>query len=437
MNLYEELSPKQRRTVARDLNVILSLKGLSFPKTIDEIKEIGFFSPRIKVYDKEIYLSENGRIALRRICDFTHQSNKFKDLLNYNDVFKCVLSEIERWISSGSVPDAYEFIVSLDDLLSESIREYSFVCKVDGISFDKIASIRIGRREVKNYSNATLDGIINVSDSMRNTIDEEYGGGLILAGSENGSESVAMEKFYHNAELSLSILRLYSCALSSHAIHKVNVRLINNCSHSYGSASCFGWDELEQSLIFTRYFKSEQDISINSELLEYFGNSLFFDELSRLIDEGSKDELGNAIIKSLYWIGEAQKDRSYPSAWVKLWSALECFFTLGEDEITERNARGISSILLFGGFNHDQYDDYEQVKKKVKKYYKLRSKIVHHAEYSHIDEIQLEEMSFIVAWVIIVMVSLLKRGYTLLSEIADRAESLDKAHKENSLGLTT
>ena len=313
-------------------------------------------------------------------------------------------------------------------MLSESIRDYIFVCKVEGISFDKITSIRIGRRVVKSYGNATLDGITDVSDTIRSSIDKEYDGGLILSGPENGSQSVALEKFYHNADLSLSIFRLYSCALSGRAIHKINVRLINNCSHSYGPASSFGWEKLEQSLIYTRYFKSKQDFSINSELLEYFINNLFFEDISELIDESNKGELGNAIIKSLYWIGEAQKDHSHPSAWVKLWSALECFFTLGK-EITERNARGISSILLYGGFYHAQYDDYEQVKKKIRNYYKLRSKIVHHAEFSHIDEIQLEEMSFIVAWVIIVMMSLLKRGYKTLSEISAQAERLDKAHK--------
>ena len=102
-----------------------------------------------------------------------------------------------------------------------------------------------------------------------------------------------------------------------------------------------------------------------------------------------------AIIKSLFW--KAQKDLSCASAWIKLWSCVECFFTLGEDEITELNARGISSILVFGGYSHKKYGDYEQLKKKIKNYYTLRSKVVHRAEYTHIDEIQLAEFSFIVA----------------------------------------
>ncbi len=435
MSLYKELTPKQIRTVGRDINVIFSLKGLSFPKTIDEIKEIGFFSPKIKVNDKEIYISENGQAALRRICDITHQSNKFKDSVNYHDVFQCVLTELGRWMNDGLISDADEFIESLDKLLSNIIKEYFFVCKVDGISFDNVTSISIGRKEVKGYCEDTLVGVSGISDMVRNVIDREYSGSLIISGSEYGSQSVAMEKFYHNAELSLSILRLYSCALYSQAIYRMNILLINNCSHSYSPASCFGWEELDKSLILTRYFKGMQDFSIDSELIDHLGMNLFFKEISALIGKESRNELENAIVKSLYWIGEAQKEHSNPSVLIKLWSALECFFTLGDDKITERNARGISSILLYGGFSHEQYNDYEQVKKKIKKYYKLRSKVVHHAEFSHIDKIQLEEMSFIVAWVIITMMSLLKRGYTKLSEIAAQAERLDKAHPKYRKGM--
>ena len=48
MTLYEELTSKQKRLVKRDIDLIFSLKGLSFPKTIEDIKQFGFFSPRVR-----------------------------------------------------------------------------------------------------------------------------------------------------------------------------------------------------------------------------------------------------------------------------------------------------------------------------------------------------------------------------------------------------
>jgi hypothetical protein len=430
MSLHEEFNQKQIRTITRDINLIFSrkAKGLSFPKTIEEIKEIGFFSPTVEVNNNEVFLSNEGRIALRRICDFTSQSRRFQNLLNCNDIFQGVLSEIQRWLNDGLIPDVSEFINSLDTLLSDEIKNYVFFCRVDGISLGEVFNIVIGNRNIKAYENETLSGISNVSDSIKKAINKEYDDGWVIVGTERGSQSIAQDKFYHNAELSLSILRMYSCAFYSQAIHRINIRLINDCAHSYGPASTFGWTESEKSLIFTKYFKSEQDFEIDAKLLNSLSTDYFFEEISELIDKENRNRLEDAVVKSLFWIGEAQKDRSNPSAWVKLWSCLECFFTLGADEITEHNARGIASILVYGGFSHEKYDDYEQVKKKIKKYYQLRSKIVHHAEYTHIDKFLLEDLSFIVAWVIIGMISLVHRGYKTFADIQEQVERLDRIH---------
>ena len=77
--------------------------------------------------------------------------------------------------------------------------------------------------------------------------------------------------------------------------------------------------------------------------------------LSSLVGKKQNNELENAILKALFWIGEAQKDRSYASAWIKLWSSMECFFTLGDKQITELNAQGIASILVYGGYSHKEF----------------------------------------------------------------------------------
>jgi hypothetical protein len=429
MSLREELTSKQKRIIARDINSISSMKGLAFPKTIEDIKELGFFSPKIIINDKEIYLSTQGETALRRICDIIHGCRRYRDLLNYNDIFQSLLAEFGRWLGDGKIPDTQEFIDPLDSLLSNSIKNFYFSCRVDGVALKNIESIQVGRRKIKNFSKSELDSATDISEEIKEAIVKEYEGGLVISGSENGSKSIALEKFYHNAELSLSVLRLYSCALFQQAIHKVNIRLINNCANAYGPASTFALREPDKSLLFTRYFKSIQEFEFASESLGYLRDELFFEELSSLIDNSSRTELEDAIVRSLYWIGEAQKDQSNPSAFVKLWSAVECFFSLAEAEITESNSRGITAILLFGGFNHEQYEDYDQLKKKIKGFYKLRSKVVHHAEFSHIDEIQLEEMAYIASWVVIVMVTLVKRGYTKLSEIKYQAKRLDKAQK--------
>lgn len=58
---------------------------------------------------------------------------------------------------------------------------------------------------------------------------------------------------------------------------------------------------------FNRYFKSKQDFEIGSELLDNLSSACFLKELSNLIDKQNRNELEDAVVKSLFWIGEAQK----------------------------------------------------------------------------------------------------------------------------------
>ena len=80
-------------------------------------------------------------------------------------------------------------------------------------------------------------------------------------------------------------------------------------------------------------------------------------------------------MKSLFWIGEAQKDQSYASAWISLWSCIECFFVFGDCKVTERNAQGVASILVYGGYSHKLYIDYQILKTKIKKIMDLGQKL--------------------------------------------------------------
>ena len=426
MTLYEELLPKQKRSIRSDIDLIFSLKGISSPKTFDEMKVLGIFPPRVRVKDRDFYFSKKGQVALRRICDFIHSTKSYNDLLSYNDVFQGVIAELGRWFNDELIPDDREFIEPLHLLLLNRIDNFRFFCRVDGISIDNILGVNIGKYEVKKYDEIIISWLNDPDDGDNKFITKDYKDSLVITGSERGSFSVAKEKFYHNADLSLSIIRLYSCALFNAAIRKINIHLINNCAQAYGPASSFCWKDLQKNLIITRHFRSTQDMKINSELLNDIQSNFFFEMLSSLIGKEQNNEVANAILKALFWIGEAQKDRSNASSWIKLWSSMECFFTLGDKEITEHNARGISSILIYGGYSHEEFENYPQLKQKIKNFYKLRSKTVHRAEYTHIDERILVEFSFIAAWTVITMASLLSRGYTTLSQIKKQADRLDE-----------
>ncbi|BBO87507.1 hypothetical protein DSCOOX_06870 [Desulfosarcina ovata subsp. ovata] len=97
-----------------------------------------FFSPRIKINGRDVYLTDDGAKSARRICNFITQTEKYRRLLTYNDIFHKILSEFERWINDNLVPDDKEFIEPLGELLSNEIKKHTFLCRVDGISLKGI-----------------------------------------------------------------------------------------------------------------------------------------------------------------------------------------------------------------------------------------------------------------------------------------------------------
>jgi hypothetical protein len=110
---------------------------------------------------------------------------------------------------------------------------------------------------------------------------------------------------------------------------------------------------------------------------------------------------------------------------------LECFFTITTDEITERNAKGIASLFMYGDLNMqlvdiDELQSYDSLKTTIKRYYKLRSGVAHRAEYQKINEHMAILLSYIVSSIILSASCLACRGYESLERLAFESERLDK-----------
>ena len=149
--MYKELTEKQIRIINRDLKLIFSIKGVLLPKNIEDIIKLGVFSPRVKLKERELYLSKEGITALERICEIISNLNKYKGLLNYNDIYQSVLLELGKWFEIILIPDVYDFFVSLDTALSKNIQTSNFICRIDGISLDGLNKINIGGKTIKIY----------------------------------------------------------------------------------------------------------------------------------------------------------------------------------------------------------------------------------------------------------------------------------------------
>lgn len=425
MTFASQLTAKQMRSIRRDIDLIFSKKGSTEPKTIEEFKLLGLFPPKLRYKDRDIYLSSRGVESLRRITSFIYQTDKYSVLVDFNDVFQSVQKELENWLSKKLVPDEHEFLSLLNERLEKKIDSFTYLCKVDGIKLKEVKKLEIGKKAIEPYSSALVKHAKFSSDDIVKIIDEEYEDSFVITGEEKASSTVSLSKFYFHCESYLSLLRMYACAIYKTAIKKTKISLVNDCSVAWGPASTIGWHYSNGDGVFTRYFKSTQDLEFDNELIGYLHETCFFNEAASLIEKQGRNELEDSIVKAIRWFGEAQNDRFDASKWIKLWTCLECFFTLNSTEITEANARGIASLLLYGGYGIDDFGDYTSLKSKIKSFYSSRSKIIHNADYAHVDEKSLNELAYMVAWVIITVVSLLPKGYSTRIEIKQQADRLD------------
>ncbi|MCK4980320.1 MAG: hypothetical protein KAS62_07980 [Candidatus Delongbacteria bacterium] len=423
INFQKELTRKQIRIIKNEIDIVLLSKNLTNDDS--KIKEIGYLSTRVFINNNEFYFQNKSLNAIKRIVEIIFKISGIRDFVSYNDIYQAVVRSIEKYLNNKK-PLVEEYIDDLEAEILGKIKEFTFVCKIDGLVLKEVDQLPIGNFKIRKYEESFIKDKSVFDIKTKNEINQEFSNSLIIVGTTSGTFEVAQAKYYHIAELTLSVLRLYSCALYRRAVTNMNIRLINDCWMDYRPALCFGWEQGNDSIILSQRLQSKQDIQVDGEFLDEISLNLFYVDLVNLIEKDKRTELEEAIVKSLYWIGEAQKENSYASAWLKLWSCVECYFALDKEEITEKNAKGITSILVYGGFQHEDYSDYKVVKKKVIEFYDMRSKIVHRAEYENIDEKVLVELSYMVSWMIITMTSLLVKGYTTLLEIQEQAEKSEK-----------
>jgi hypothetical protein len=428
-NLYDSLTPKQRRVTKHRLNLIFSSKGITYPKSREEMQSlmsaVGFFPPEFRFKGKQVFFSKEGVTSMRDISSLIEEAGLYCDQLNYNDIYQAVRKEIERWFNLELVPDDREFIEPLECVLVAEIATYGFFCRVEGVSLDGIEEVVIGSKIIKRFGPKDIEELESGDEQLRDAIIREYNASTIIRGCQAGSKAAAQGKFYHTSELCLSLLRLYACILYQWAISSIHIRLVNTSWGSYGNASCVGWAAHDKHISFTRYLKPPHDLVLKSAQLDHLKAQCFFAEFGSLMDKGERSELEEALVRSVYWFGEAEKDQDNVGKWLKLWSCVESFFSSHPEDITESNARGVAALLAFGPYVFEEFSDYEVTKSRMKRFYVLRSRAVHRGEYQHIDDTTLHEFSHTVAWMIIVMMSLSECGYRELAQVRNEIDRLD------------
>ncbi|HWQ89039.1 MAG TPA: hypothetical protein VN374_03605 [Desulfitobacteriaceae bacterium] len=435
--LYEKLTQKQRRTIERDVETLFSRRAFIISPTFEDIKRLGPFHPNIRYGPGTLFLSDKGVAALRRITSLLGSLSLMASSVSMRDIDVQVLGNYKSWLERDLQPTGREFTEGIVNSLVGIIMDYEFLIQIEGIDLKDQDILHLGSIRIQRSNRAILENVKFEGHLELDSIFEQFKNDYWLIGQCSGSADIASERFEYRAVLTVGILAVCGAVLYRGAIWRSRVRAVTSPFENRKAVVSLRWEVGGDNPAYSQRWGIEQDLPIEAESVSYLTEFCFLHQLASLPDKANRDELQDAIVRSLYWFAEAYRDRNPTMQFIKLWSCAECFFAIkqqGETEskkITELNARGIASILAFAGYQIVSPQEYPAFKRRVKYLYDLRSKAVHRAEFRHIETADLDDLSHWVAWVIISMVALSDRGYEKLWQVYEQTSRLDRISSES------
>lgn len=423
---YDKMTPKQKRIIEKDVETIFSPRAFLRTPTLEVLKRLGPFHPSVKYKGRSIFLSEKGVAALGRLIDLLCDLPALTDTVSRREIDTQVQKSYNAWLEKDLQPTGQEFAEGVVGSLLAQVRSYEFLIQVEGIDLKDQKVLTLGSVRIQRSDQALLQDVKFEGNLDSESIYSQFKDSLWLIGSVKGSVDVASEQFEHRAVLTVGILAVCGALLYKGAIWRSRVRAVTSPLEHRKTVFSLRWEVGGSNPSLSQKWGAEQDLPLSSESVAYLTEVCFLKQLSALPDRRDRSELEDAIVRAIYWFAESYRDRNPIMQFVKLWACAECFFAIDRKEIAELNAKGISAVLTFAGFNIVGPGEYPAFKRRVKKLYGLRSKAVHRAEFGHVEIADLDELSHWVAWVIISMVALAGLGYTTLRQVHEQTSRLDR-----------
>jgi len=423
---YKDLTPKQRRIVDTDVKTLFTSREILTGQPIDHLgSSLDFLHPWRQTVKGSAPLSSVGVAALKRISETVTFLVELKGKVSAHEIADAVFDGYTAWVEREGEPTGEEFVFDTLKRLTPTIKEYEFLVPIEGLSLGEIGTLDLGTIRIQPSDRALFDQIGLGDFANPDRIYKQMGESSWMLGAAIGSPEIATEQFEQRVTLTVGILAICGALLYKGALRRSRVRPIMGPFDRRQTSVMLRWDAGGGNAQITYSGGGIQDLSLDTEQVKYLTDTCRLKEMTALIVEQSRSEIGEAVIRALYWFADAHIDRNCAMRLTKLWTCAESFFSLEKDRVTELNVSGIASILVFSGFQIVEFKDYGAVKKRLKALYDLRSRTLHRAEYDQISAKDIDELSHWLAWVIVSMMTLMERGYRSLAQVREQCERLD------------
>jgi hypothetical protein len=249
---------------------------------------------------------------------------------------------------------------------------------------------------------------------------------LWLMGIGHGATAVAARRFRTLADLLAGYLAVAAAAMDESGATRVFISANLTGHDTHGKATWFSWEESGANFALHGSALRGVPIVIDANLRQQISEDSVMATALRIFESDGRTELEEAIARGFHWFADAHRDATPVMQFVKYWSCIETFFSKGEEEITQSLARGVASVLVFGGYAFAPIENYLHLKKRIANLYDARSKAVHRALREHVDETDIAELSHYTAQLLVNALSFVERGYTTLAQLKEQCVRLDR-----------
>lgn len=438
--------PKVMRHLLRPWNTLTSERGLFVPKTFEDHKTHFLKVPDIKVGKNTLYLSDAGRKAISSMLDVLCALPDIEKIHARQEVYECLLKEYEAVLNRAAetklLDEIHEFLPRLLSALKVRVRRRRFYARIAGIRLEGPNRLEIGRvvlrpcnEEFKTNLRSSIpkDDTNHFDTTVVPFIEKNFETGLSLEGEYEADAKKSAELFDSDCRMAISLLRLILCSWAPEKIHLIKAPLRLWADAPSNRRTMLSVDTTTGRI--TLHWESNVDTKgplLNPENLEILRRDWFWDDLCKILALDDRNELEDIIVTGIKWIGDAQDDSDIASAFVKYWTCLEGAFSGNtgkadaKDEISlsERLARSIAIVLVFGGYQFYKAEEFEKLFANIKQLYAIRSDVVHRGRSKRLTGARLAEICTYAVYVIFTLLGLRSRGYTTCQGIEKQTERI-------------
>lgn len=422
---FSELSIKQRRILDVELNLLFSRKAIELSMKPDKMVRLGLFHPWLKNEDGSgLPLTTRAVAALERIAEQLETLVESDDLSD-RELRSEVLRHYTNWFRRRLHPNPEEFVTEILSDLTGLIGDHHFLVVLHGLKLEDRDLFDFGVFQLRCPSEAFLSQIKLGGSIKPDWTFEQFNRGVWLTAAVRGSQDTALSRFDEHRHLTSGLLSALGAILYEAAFCRTRIESrIGFCTTrktpsllrwmAGGEEPSVSWDGDHSALLI-----------FNDSSFAYLRDQCFLSRFSAIFEKRQRSEIEDSVIRALYWFGDAQSDRNITMRFIKLWSCVECFFSIRKEDITQLVTKGMATVLTFAGYHLFEVDHYARFKRDLRRYYDLRSRCLHRGEYGVVSNEQLADFSRWVAWLIVSAVALTERGYQKLSQLNEQAERLD------------